>query len=82
MTHPLTLRLDKEDIARLDEIAAATDRKRSWHMTRAIQAYIEDEYAFLDGVRRGLEAVDDGEVVPHDTIKKGLKALLDGEASG
>lgn len=76
MAHPLTIRLDEVDISKLDEIAKATDRKRSWHMTRAIQAYIEDEYKFLEGVRRGIEAADRGDVVSHETVEAALDAVL------
>lgn len=76
MAHPLTIRLDEVDISKLDEIAKATDRKRSWHMTRAIQAYIEDEYKFLEGVRRGVEAADRGDVVSHEAVEAVLDAML------
>jgi len=76
MAHPLTIRINEADITKLDEIARATDRKRSWHMARAIHAYIEDEYAFLEGVRRGVEAADRGQVVSHETVEAELEALL------
>jgi len=76
MPHPLTIRLNDDDIGKLDEIAKATDRKRSWHMTRAIHAYIEDEYTFLEGVKRGVEAADNGDVVSHDVVETELKNLL------
>lgn len=76
MVHPLTIRLNEADISKLDEISRATDRKRSWHMTRAIHAYIEDEYAFLEGVRRGVDAADRGDVVSHETVEAELETLL------
>ncbi|HER25551.1 MAG TPA: ribbon-helix-helix protein, CopG family [Rhodospirillales bacterium] len=76
MVHPLTVRLNETDISKLDEIAKATDRKRSWHMTQAIQAYIKDEYTFLEGVRRGIDAADRGDVVSHESVEADLEALL------
>jgi len=76
MPHPLTVRLNEADIAKLDEIAKATDRKRSWHMTRAIHSYIEDEYTFIEGVRCGVEAADQGKVVSFEAVEKELEALL------
>jgi RHH-type transcriptional regulator, rel operon repressor / antitoxin RelB len=72
MGHPLTIRLDESDVAKLDEIAEATDRKRSWHMARAIRSYIEDEYSFLEGVRRGVEAADRGDVVSQQSVETAL----------
>jgi len=77
MAHPLTIRLNEDDISKLDEIAKATDRKRSWHMSRAIHAYIEDEYVFLQGVRRGVEAADLGDVVSQESVEAELNALFD-----
>ena len=76
MAHPLTLRLKDEEISKLDEIAQATDRKRSWHMSRAIRAYIDDEYQFLEGVRRGIEAADNGDMVSHDIVSADIETLL------
>jgi len=76
MAHPLTIRLNQTDIAKLDEISKATDRKRSWHMTRAIHAYIEDEYTFLEGVKQGIEAADRGDVISHETVEVEFEALL------
>jgi len=76
MPHPLTVRLNAADITKLDEIAKATDRKRSWHMTRAIHAYIEDEYTFLEGVRQGLEAADQGDIVSHESVEEDVAQVL------
>tara|TARA_R110002072_G_scaffold57961_1_gene148440 strand:- start:33 stop:278 length:246 start_codon:yes stop_codon:yes gene_type:complete len=76
MSHPLTVRLPDDDIEKLDAIARATDRKRSWHMSRAISLYIKDEHAFLEGVKAGIEAADRGDVVSHDTVDVELDALF------
>lgn len=76
MPHPLTIRLNEPSIAKLDEIAKATDRKRSWHISKAIHAYIEEEYQFLEGVRRGIDAADRGDVVSHETVESDLETLL------
>lgn len=76
MSHPLTVRLPESDIEKLDEIAQATDRKRSWHMSRAISLYIKDEHAFLEGVRQGVEAADRGDFVSHEDVELQLNSLL------
>ena len=76
MPHPLTIRLNETGISKLDEIAHATDRNRSWHMARAIHAYIEDEYSFLEGVKRAISAADHGDVVAHETVETDLESLL------
>ena len=76
MAHPITVRLPDEEIEKLDEIARETERKRSWHMTRAIRLYIKDEHAFLEGVRIGDQAADRGEMIFHEEVEAGLDALL------
>lgn len=46
-------------------------------MTRAIQAYIEDEYKFLEGVKRGIEAADRAEVTSHNRVAAEFDRLLE-----
>ena len=45
-------------------------------MTRAIHAYIENEHTFLEGVRRGIDAADRGDVVSHENVEAELDAIL------
>ena len=76
-----SFRLDQSKIARLDRLAAAMDRSRSWVINQAIEQYLDHEEWFAEAVEEGIAAVDRGDLVPHeeavtaarDRIPKGKK---------
>ncbi len=61
-----SIRLDEEKLTRLDRLAAAIDRSRSWVINQAIEQYLDHEEWFAEAVREGVAAADRGELVPHD----------------
>ncbi len=65
-TRTASIRLDEEKLARLDRLAAAIDRSRSWVINQAIEQYLDHEEWFTDAVQEGIAAADRGELVPHD----------------
>ena len=65
-THTASIRLDEEKIARLDRLAAAIDRSRSWVINQAIEQYLEYEEWFAEAVREGAASADHGGLVPHE----------------
>ena len=42
-TQAISLRVDTAKVRRLERLAAATERSRSWHLERALDAYLETE---------------------------------------
>ena len=72
----ISFRADSENIAALDELAAAQDRPRSYLINEAITNYIE-LHAYQDElVRKGLEDVRAGRVVSHEDVVKRLKRKM------
>lgn len=63
-----SIRLDSEKLARLDRLAAAIDRSRSWVMNQAIEQYLDYEEWFAQSVREGIASADRGELTPHDEV--------------
>jgi predicted transcriptional regulator len=59
-TSVVTARLPEDMVARLDALASRMDRSRSWILTAAVQAYIEEQTAFLDFVDEGERDIDEG----------------------
>jgi predicted transcriptional regulator len=57
----LTVRVSAELQDRLDAIADAIDRPRSWVVNRALEAFVESEAWQIEEIKRGLAEADAGE---------------------
>ena len=66
MMRTASFRLDQSKIARLDRLAAAMDRSRSWVINQAIEQYLDHEEWFAEAVKEGVTAADRGHLVPHE----------------
>jgi predicted transcriptional regulator len=56
-----TVRVSSELQDRLDVIAEAIDRPRSWVVNRALEAFVESETWQIEEIKRGLTEADAGE---------------------
>ena len=61
-----SIRLGDDKLSRIDRLAAAIDRSRSWVMNQAIEQYLDHEEWFAQAVAEGVEAADRGDLVSHD----------------
>ncbi len=52
----------------VDQLAAATNRNRSWVVEQALRAYLAREMQFLAAVREGIEAYQAGDVKSHADV--------------
>jgi predicted transcriptional regulator len=69
----ISFRAAAKKIGKLDELAAAKDRSRSYLINEAISNYLE-LHAYQDAlVRQGLEEMRDGRLVRHEEVVKRLK---------
>jgi len=69
----ISFRADAEKIEKLDSLASAQDRPRSYLINEAITNYIE-LHAYQDAlVQKGLEEMQKGRMVSHDEVVKRLK---------
>jgi predicted transcriptional regulator len=57
----LTVRVSAELQDRLDAIADAIDRRRSWVINRALEAFVESEAWQIEEIKRGLAEADAGD---------------------
>ena len=74
---PTSITLDQQTRDRLDRVAKAYERKRSWIIGRAIQEYLEREEAFARTVEAGLESADRGPLIAHEDVMAEMDALID-----
>jgi predicted transcriptional regulator len=72
----ITVRLNSETVKRLDQMAQAMDRDRSWLMSHAIERYVEDEAWQVEEIRKAVEKVKSGraKLIPHDEVFAKLEA--------
>ena len=78
-----SFRLDQSKIARLDRLAAAMDRSRSWVVNQAIEQYLDHEEWFAEAVEDGIAAADRGDLVPHeDAVTAARDRISKGEKRG
>jgi predicted transcriptional regulator len=64
-----TIRISSELQDRLDAIAGAIDRPRSWVVNRALEAFVESEAWQIEEIKRGLAEADAGEFATDDEIE-------------
>lgn len=80
MTAAFTVRLDDETLAKLDALAADTDRSRNWLAAKAIENYVELNAWQIDQIKAGLAEADRGEFVSEadlDAIEAEIQGKID-----
>ena len=78
---PTSISLDEQTRERLDRVAKAYERKRSWIIAKAIEEYLEREEAFARAVEAGIESAERGELIAHEDVMAEMAALIDDLAS-
>ena len=73
---PISLRVPNDLLQKLDEIASATDRPRSWVCLRALRLYVADKGAEILDVKEGMAQLDRGESVPLDDVIGELEEVV------
>ena len=73
---PISLRVPADIIERLDKIAVALERPRSWVILRAIKLYLADEGQEVLDVQEGIAEADRGEVVDADQVLAEMDEII------
>ena len=63
-----SIRLEDALASRLDTLAEALDRPRTWVIERALERYLDAETQFLEAVEEGIQAAEAGDVVDHAVV--------------
>ena len=72
----ISLRVPTEVTERLDKIAAALERPRSWVMLRALRQYIADEGQEVLDVQEGIAELDRGEGIPIEDVLAEMDEII------
>lgn len=73
-TTSLSFRVSEETAQRLDALAEATDRPRSWLLEQALDSYLEVQAWQVERIRQGLADLEAGRTVPHEEVAAWLKS--------
>ena len=73
----MTIRVRPDVKEKLDQIAADTQRSKSFLAGEAVAAYVERELEIIDGIKRGMADAAAGRVVPHDEAMAEIYAVID-----
>ena len=73
-TSTITIRVPTELKRRLDQLATAADRSRSWLATDALRHYVEDQQWQLAEIEAGVRDAEAGRIVSHEKVERWLKS--------
>ena len=76
-TDTLTIRLPSATKDQLGQLAAQTNRSKSYLAGEAIAAYVAREMEIISGIQRGLEDMREGRTVSHADAMARLRATVD-----
>ena len=76
-----SIRIEAATLDRLDRLADALDRSRTWLVNEAIERYLQHEEWFVRSVEAGVAAADGGETVPHAEVMDRLHAKAEKASS-
>lgn len=65
---PVSIRIPADLLEKLDKIASALDRSRSWVLCHAFREYLKDEGQEILDVQEGIEAADRGETISSEQL--------------
>ena len=69
MTAAFTIRLDDEVLAKLDALAADTDRSRNWIAAKAIEDYVALNAWQIARIKEGIAEADRGEFATDEEVE-------------
>jgi predicted transcriptional regulator len=73
-TLTFTVRVPADLRKRLDKLAKAVDRSRSWLTADALRTYVAAQQWQLAEIEEGLRDAEAGRVVPHEKVERWLKS--------
>lgn len=76
----LNIRFAPETLKRLDAVAAATRRSRSFIANEALEAWISREIELIEDLQIGLEEIKAGKSIPHEQAICRIDAAVEAAA--
>ncbi len=71
-TVSLSVRVEPDQDELLTRLSLATDRKKSWHIKKALDDYLTLQAWQVENIQEGREDARGGRVIPHDKVASWL----------
>jgi len=73
-----SIRIDDDLASRLEELAVALDRPKSWLIEQAIASYVEEQAWQVRAISDALDAYNDGleSLTPHEEVMDRVEAKI------
>jgi predicted transcriptional regulator len=65
-----TIRMAPRTLRRIDGVARALSRSRTWVINQALERYLDYEEWFASEVKTGLKQAEAGDLIEHDAVLK------------
>lgn len=75
MKDVMTVRLEPGTVEKLEGLAKATDRTKSFLVQDAVREYLETQAWQVEAIREGVEAADRGDFVSPEKVKARFKRM-------
>ncbi len=62
-------RLDEDVVAKLEQLATARQRTKSWLVNEAVSSFVNRETARMEAIQRGIADADAGRTTPIDQVR-------------
>ena len=73
-TVSMSFRIPAEKARKVDQLAKATERPRSWLLEQALDAYLETQAWQVDHIEKGLRELRRGEHALHEEVAQWLSS--------
>jgi predicted transcriptional regulator len=70
----ISFRLAADKLERLERLAAATERPRSWHIEQALDSYLDVQAWQIEHIENGMASLREGRTVPHEKVREWLSS--------
>ncbi len=81
LSNPIAIRIPLDVLARLEAVAAGTERTRSWVIVRALRYYLGGEGREILAAIEGRRQIAEGKSHEMDDVLAELDAIGDGKAA-
>ena len=73
---PLSVRVPPDLAAKLEKLAKATDRSKSWHMEQALSEYLRVQAWQIAHIEKSIKQAAAGRTVSHEDVKRRFSAWV------
>ena len=81
LSDPITMRIPRDVLAEIEEIAHISERSRSWVIVRAMKAYLAAEGKEIKDIAKARRAIENGAGFDLDEVIEEAEAIIKGAAA-